>query len=62
MQLDIIEQILRAVTTYLLSVLSYRFIWKSKSVKKNLIVGLYFFAMSIVVGFLCRQAFKLIGG
>lgn len=58
MTLDLLEQIVRALLSYLFSVISYRFIWKSKSIKKNMLVGAYFWGASIVIGLLCRQLFK----
>jgi hypothetical protein len=55
---ELLEQIVRATLSYAFSTLSYTFIWKSKSVKKNMAVGAYFYVLSVVIGYICRQLFK----
>lgn len=56
--MDLVEQIVRALSTYLFSVISYRWIFKSHNTKKNFIAGLYFFAASIIIGFVWRKIFS----
>lgn len=55
---SMIEQIVRTGITYIASVASYHFIFPESKTKRNLIVGLYFVVMSLVIGFIVRRIFN----
>lgn len=52
------EQIVRTGITYVASVASYRFLFPGSKTKRNMIVGLYFVALSIIIDFLVRRVFN----
>jgi len=50
LKFDTFEQIGRTTTSFIFSVISYRFLWNSTDNMKNIKVGIYFYISSIIIG------------
>ena len=60
LKFDTAEQVGRTTTSFIFSVISYRFLWNSTDNIKNLKVGIYFYVSSIVIGLIWRKIYKRI--
>jgi len=60
LKFDTFEQIGRTTTSFIFSVISYRFLWNSTDNMKNIKVGIYFYISSIIIGLIWRKIYKRI--